>query len=172
VIFQDRAIRRMTYAPGSPVIFQIERISDDNGLYAPYSLVRSGRAHFLLTARKAFHKIEPGGFPMQIGKERVDRTFLTDLDTASLQLFIGAGDPKGSRVFWAYKSSNGATGLFDKMLCYDYVLDRFAPVTTSGEYLMSIAPAGPYAGRARHDLNLDRCRCAGAVRQLRGVGDS
>jgi hypothetical protein len=141
VVFQDRAIRRMTYAPGSPVIFQIERISDDNGLYAPYSLVRSGERIFFHSP-KGFHKIEPGGFPQQIGKERVDRTFLEDLDTGNLQLFIGAGDPRGSRVFWAYKSSNGAAGLFDKILVYDYVLDRFTEISTSGEFLMSISQPG------------------------------
>jgi hypothetical protein len=168
VIFQDRAIRRMTYAPGSPVIFQIERISDDNGLYAPYSLVRSGERIFFYSP-KGFHKIEPGGFPMQIGKERVDRTFLADLDTASLQLFIGSGDPKGSRVFWAYKSSNGATGCSTRCLlrlragqvrtCFD--IGRIPDVDF---------PARRYAGRARYDLDLDRCRCAGSVRQLCGVG--
>lgn len=141
VIFQDRAIRRMTYAPGSPVIFQIERISDDNGLYAPYSLVRSGERIFFHSP-KGFHKIEPGGFPQQIGKERVDRTFLEDLDTGSLQLFIGAGDPRGSRVFWAYKSSNGSVGVFDTIIVYDNVLDRFAKISTSGEFLMSISQPG------------------------------
>src|SRR6266702_4777902 len=37
VIFQDQAIRRMSYVPGSPIIFQIDRITQDKGLYAPIS---------------------------------------------------------------------------------------------------------------------------------------
>src|SRR5262245_44386390 len=41
VIFQDGAIRRMTYAPGSPVIFAIERVTHDIGLYMPLSLAKS-----------------------------------------------------------------------------------------------------------------------------------
>jgi hypothetical protein len=41
-VFQDQAIRRMSYIPGSPLIFQIERIAQDLGLFAPYSIVRAG----------------------------------------------------------------------------------------------------------------------------------
>ena len=59
-IFQDTAIRRLVYAPGSPVIFQIERISDDRGLYAPYS--RSARAaRYSSSGRRASCRwIRPG----------------------------------------------------------------------------------------------------------------
>ena len=140
-IFQDTAIRRMTYVPGSPVIFQIERLTQDRGLYAPYSLVRAGERIFFLSAG-GFYGMINSGFPEQIGKEKVDRTFLADLDTANLQLVIGAADPRSSRVFWAYKSKSGAVGLFDKVLCYDWALQRFAPISLMGEYLGSISQPG------------------------------
>jgi hypothetical protein len=68
VILQDSAIRRMTYVPGSPVIFQIERISQDKGLFGPYSLVRAGERIFFFSAQ-GFHRIDPGGFPTPIGRE-------------------------------------------------------------------------------------------------------
>ena len=103
IIFQDQAIRRMSYVPGSPIIFQIDRITQDKGLYAPYSIIRAGERIFFY-AGQGFHKIEPGGVPEQIGLERVDRTFLADLDKGNLQLFMGAADPRSSRVYWAYKS--------------------------------------------------------------------
>ncbi|HEY1544977.1 MAG TPA: hypothetical protein VGG01_21475, partial [Xanthobacteraceae bacterium] len=137
-IFQDTAIRRMIYAPGSPVIFQIERISDDRGLYAPYSLIRSGDRIFFLGAQ-GFQQMDPGGYPAAIGKERVDRTFFADLDKGNLQLVLGASDPKNNRVFWAYKSNAGAAARFDKLLVYDYVLARFTPIVLSGEFLGSCA---------------------------------
>ena len=35
IVFQDQAIRRMSYVPGSPIIFQIDRITQDKGLFAP-----------------------------------------------------------------------------------------------------------------------------------------
>lgn len=141
IIFQDQAIRRMTYAPGSPIIFQIERIAQDMGLYAPYSLVRAGQTIFFYSA-KGFQKIDAGGLPVQIGRERVDRTFFTDLDKGNLQLFIGAADPRSSRVYWAYKSNSGQTGLYDTILGYDSVLDRFFPLMMSGEFLLGISQTG------------------------------
>lgn len=141
LVFQDQSIRRMSYIPGSAIIFQIERITQDLGLFAPYSIVRAGPMVYFY-AGQGFYKIAPGGYPEQIGRERIDRTFFTDLDSANLQLFIGASDPRSSRVFWAYKSGAGATGLYDKLLGYDAALDRFFPLTASGEYLTGISQAG------------------------------
>lgn len=140
-ILQDTAIRRLIYAPGSPVIFQIERISDDRGLYAPYSLIRSGDQIFFL-GPQGFQQMDPAGYPQPIGKEKVDSTVLADIDGGNLQLVLGASDPRHNRVFWAYKSNNGTSGLFDKMVCYDYVLKRFTPLMVTGEYLGSLSQPG------------------------------
>lgn len=141
IIFQDQAIRRMTFAPGSPIIFQIERIAQDMGLYAPYSLIRSAGTIYFHSA-KGFYKIDAGGLPVQIGRERVDRTFFIDLDKGNLQLFMGAADPRSSRIYWAYKSNSGLTALYDKIIGYDPALDRFFMVEMSGEYLLGISQTG------------------------------
>lgn len=140
-IFQDQAIRRMSYIPGSALIFQIERVTQDMGLFAPYSIVRAGSTIFFY-AGQGFHKIETGGVPEQIGRERVDRTFLADLDRGSLQLFIGAADPRSTRVYWAYKSVSGISGSYDKILGYDKALDRFFQISMTGEYLLGISQTG------------------------------
>jgi hypothetical protein len=141
VIFQDQAIRRMAFVPGSPIIFQIDRISQGVGLYAPYSIVRAGEKIFYYSTQ-GFQKIEPGGIPEPIGRERVDTTFGNDLDKASLQLFMGASDPRTTRVYWAYKSAAGLTGLYDKILGYDSTLDQFFQISDSGEYLLGLSQSG------------------------------
>lgn len=141
VVLQDTAIRRMTYVPGSPVIFQIDRISEDLGIYAPGSLIRAGGRVFFYST-KGFYRIDPGSYPVPIGRERVDRTFFADLDKDNLQLFMGAADPRNTRVFWAYKSINGSVGQFDKLLCHDWALDRFTPIMVSGEYLYPVGQPG------------------------------
>lgn len=140
-IFQDQAIRRMSYIPGSPLVFQIERISQDKGLYAPYSIIRAGERIFFY-AGQGFQVIARGGLPEQIGRERVDRTFALDLDKGNLQLFIGAADPRSTKVYWAYKSTSGLSDLYDKVIGYDYALDRWFPVSASGEYLLGISQGG------------------------------
>jgi hypothetical protein len=141
IIFQDQAIRRMSFVPGSPIIFQIDRITQDKGLFAPYSIIRAGERIFFY-AGQGFHKIEPGGVPEQIGREKVDRTFLADIDKGNLQLFMGAADPRSTRVYWAYKSVSGALGNYDKLLGYDFLLDRFFPVLSTGEYLLGVSQTG------------------------------
>lgn len=141
VIFQDQAVRRMTYLPGSPVIFQIELMARDKGLFAPFSLARAGERTFFYSSQ-GFHVIEPGGYPMPIGRERVDRTVLADLDKGNLQFFIAAVDPRNTRVFWAYKSVSGSEGQFDRMLCYDWVLDKFTPISVNGQYLLTVTQPG------------------------------
>src|SRR5260221_9394145 len=49
IILQDVTIRRMIFMPGSAVVFQIERIGEDIGLYAPYSLIRTAHKVFFLS---------------------------------------------------------------------------------------------------------------------------
>jgi hypothetical protein len=140
-VFQDQAIRRMSFIPGSALIFQIERISQDKGLSAPYSIIRAGERIFYYGSQ-GFAKILPGGFPEQIGRERVDRTFSLDLDKGNLQLVIGASDPRTSRVYWAYKSVSGQAGLYDKIIGYDYELDQWFILSNVGEYLLGISQTG------------------------------
>ncbi len=141
VIFQDQAIRRMTYLPGSPLIFQIEVIARDKGLFAPFSLLRAGERTFFYSTQ-GFNVILPGGYPTPIGREKVDRTIATDLDKGNMKFFIGAADPRNTRVFWAYKSISGADGGFDKLLCYDWALDKFTMIRASGQFLLALSQPG------------------------------
>lgn len=141
IIFQDASIRRMTYAPGSPVIFGIDRISKDDGLFAPYSLIPAGDRIFFLSPQ-GFKMILPGGYPTPIGKEKFDHTFFLDVDATNPQMIIGAADPSKTRVYWAYKSGAGATGQFDKLLVYDWMLERATTVPLSGEFLATLAKPG------------------------------
>lgn len=131
VIFQDQCIRRLLYAPGAAYIFQIERIATDDGLYLPYTLIRSGNNVFWLSPQ-GFKVLPPGGVPTPIGKERVDRTFFADCDFSNPQLAIGSNDPSNTRVFFAYKSNGNSASTADKMLCYDWALDKWVPVNGGG----------------------------------------
>jgi hypothetical protein len=140
-IFQDTVIRRMIYAPGSDVIFQIERISEDRGIFMPYSLIRSGDQIFWLAAQ-GYMQMAPTGYPQPIGKERVDRTVLAEIDSNAPIYCVGASDPQNSRVFWTYKTVTFTGAGFNKMLCYDYALQKFTAGMIKGQFLGSISQPG------------------------------
>lgn len=140
IIFQDTMIRRLTYV-GPPLVFQIDRIEEDVGIAAPYSLIRAGDRLFFYSAL-GFRQIIAGSKSAAIGKERIDKTFLADCDFGSPRMFMGTSDPTATRVYWAYKSVAGQADLFDKMLCYDFLLDRFTTINATGEFLSSAAQPG------------------------------
>lgn len=141
VIFQETAMRRMVFAPGSPTVFVIQRIAEDKGLLAPYSIIRAGEKIFWLAAQ-GFHGMAPTGVPEAIGKEKFDRFFFDNYNSSALQLVIGAADPQATRVYWAFQSSAGSGGSFDFILCYDYGIGRPTLIEQSGEYLASLAAPG------------------------------
>lgn len=143
VVFQDEAIRSLTYAPGSPATFQIARISTQDTLFAEYSVVNAGTRTFFLSAQ-GFKVIVAGGEPTSIGKEYVDRFFFQDVDRNNPQLIIGAADPQATRVYWAYKSQQGLNGLFDKILCFDWSIKErpWTLIPMSGQYLGYLARPG------------------------------
>lgn len=143
VVFQDEAIRSLTYAPGSPAVFQIVRISTQDTLDYQYSVINAGTRTFFHSAQ-GFKVILAGGEPQSIGKEYVDTFFAGDVDQSSPQLMQGAADPQGTRVYWAYKSQQGNAGLFDKMLCFDWSIKErpWSLVPMSGQYLGYLAKPG------------------------------
>jgi hypothetical protein len=142
IVFQDQSIRSLIYAPGSPLIFNILRISTSDGILGQYSSVTAGDRVFFYSPQ-GFKKIESGGYPQPIGKEKVDRTFFADVDQSNLQLFIAATDPTTTRVYWMYKSMAGPSGFADKMLVYDWALDSWTILTGQMiEFLMYLTKPG------------------------------
>jgi hypothetical protein len=142
VVFQDNVVRRMTYAPGTAFFFEFDRISEDMGLLGPYSLVRVRDSVFFLS-QHGFQMWNPMTGFKPIGKEKVDRTFTRDWDANIKQLLIGANDPNATRILWAYKSMQGAPDLFDRIITYDWMLDRWAGfINVQGEYIASGANPG------------------------------
>jgi hypothetical protein len=142
IIFQDASIRSMVYNPGSAVVFNILRISTQDGIFGQYSSVTAGDKIFFCSPQ-GFKKIESGGYPTPIGKERIDRTFFADVDSSALQLFLAATDPTSTRVYWMYKSQSGSIGLADKILVYDWALDQWTIIIGQAlEFLMYLTKPG------------------------------
>src|SRR5260370_24402721 len=132
-IAQATMFRRMTFIPGSTVVFEFEKIAENDGIYAPYSLVRVGSRVFYCSPQ-GFKVIDGTGSPLPIGKERIDRTFFANVDSANLQLCIGSADPTSIRAFWAYKSASAGGATFSKGLGSDHASDPRSPPTWTRTY--------------------------------------
>jgi len=141
IILQDTSIRRMTFSPGSETIFDIQRIAKDTGCLAPYSACQAGDRAFFLSP-KGFMMATGDGQLLPIGEEMINRTFLEDYDSSMVRLVVGVGDPGSNIVMWVYKSAGNSTETFDKGLVYNYVLQRWGPLTISGEYVATLANPG------------------------------
>jgi hypothetical protein len=142
LVLQESVTRKMTYVSGAKPAFALERVAEEKGLLGAYSIVRAGE-RVLYVSPQGFQMFY-GGALTPIGKERVDRSFFVLLDQGNLQMLLGSSDPGGTRAFWAFKSqAASSTTLFDTMICYDYLLDRWSPfLSITGEFLAPITKPG------------------------------
>jgi hypothetical protein len=140
IVFQDTAIRRMIFNPAGTEIFDFSRISEDRGLYMPYSLAKSHQSMFFYAA-DGFYRVDSTGALTPIGSNRNNQTFLDDADLTSPRYMIGAADPLSQRIIWAYKSqSNTNTATLDKKIFYDWALDRWSYAEANCEFIDQAAP--------------------------------
>lgn len=141
IILQDGAIRRMTFSPGSEAVFDIQRLAKDIGVLAPYSACNAGERAFFLTP-KGFMQTDGSGALTPIGEEKVNRTFFDTYDSSNLQYVIAAADPKAHVVLFTYRASGSSVEGFDRILAYNYLLQRWSPIEVTGEYLAALAAPG------------------------------
>lgn len=141
LIFQDSAIRRMTFV-GGDLVFTIDRISDNKGIRAPYSAMQSAGRSFFVSAT-GFEEIVQGGYPSPIGSTRFNETFMAEWDSHVPHMLIGVADPNSTRVWWFYKSTTGITGYFDRAIVWDWALQRGGYVSgLTTEFVMELGQAG------------------------------
>lgn len=142
IVFQDNAIRSMVFQPGNAVVFVFVRIATLDGIFGQYSAISAGDKIFFCSPQ-GLKKIESGGYPTPIGKEKIDRFFFADVDANNLQFFVAGTDPESTRVFWMYKSQSGQANLADKLLIYDWALDRWTIVVNQAiEFLFYLYKPG------------------------------
>lgn len=139
-IFQAQAVRRMLFQPGSPTIFQIDKIEDARGLLAPESLVQIGTLIFYLADDGFYQLTEAGSIP--IGTKEISEWFFTDVRADMAGSVDGAADPINQRVLWSYVSRDNATEIPDRVLVYDWALKRFSKVDASIRDLLKWATPG------------------------------
>ena len=132
LVFMDRSIHRMSYI-GSPLVFQFDNISRNQGCYEANSIIQYGGTSFFLSD-DGFYACD-GQRVLPIGNEKVNRYFFSDVDEGLLSLMSSAIDPFRKLVIWAYASKSSAT--VDKLLIYNYQTNKWTSGTTDASRVAS-----------------------------------
>lgn len=141
VIMQDTEMRRMIYAQGSDIVFSIDRIGEKLGVIGADGVTTANNQIFAYTTR-GFISMTVDGAISEIGEEKVNRTFLDGADLAAPQYIVAAADPTRGVVMWSYRDVAGSASQFDRLLAYNYILQRWAPIEIAGQYLAPLSRPG------------------------------
>ena len=124
IVFQDRAIQQMVFAPGTAAVFQRTKLEDDKGAVAPWAVVKVG-GNIFFRDRDGIY-LFTGGASSPIGKNRVNGWLQALQDPTYAHTAVAVADPTGNRVMFAVKSINVSdTTLLDLVVVYDFVADRW-----------------------------------------------
>lgn len=126
VVLQERRIWRMLFV-GPPLIFQFDAIQTNVGAYAAQGAVRWQNLTFFLS-NDGFYSFD-GANINPIGRGKVDRFFLTDLNPTWLHRVHAAIDPHSKLVMWAYPSSASVDGVCDRIIIYSWAFNRWTLIS-------------------------------------------
>jgi hypothetical protein len=141
VVIQERALWRVTYV-GPPLIFTFDLVEGARGTSAPGSIVQLGGVVAYL-GEDGFYLFD-GSSSRPIGNEKVDKTFFADFDQTFSARVSSAVDPINKIFYWAYPGSGNLGGVPNRILAYNWALDRWSLVELDGVELIFRAASFGY----------------------------
>ena len=138
-ILLERAIVRATYV-GTPLIFQCDKVETPRGCQYPGSVANVGHTVFYLS-NDGFYAFD-GQQSTPIGAEKVNRWFFDEFDAQNSERLSCAVDPKNQVVMWSFVSNNATAVEPDKVLIYNYALQRWSYGEFETEFLAPYFTAG------------------------------
>lgn len=122
VVFQERAIWRMTYV-GPPLVFQFDAVEGARGTPAPGSICKLGAVVAYL-GEDGFYVFD-GTNSTPIGANQIDRTFFADVNQTYITYISSTVDPINKIFYWAYPSGNSTDGTPDRILSWNWNTGRW-----------------------------------------------
>jgi hypothetical protein len=116
-------------------VFRTQVANPARGSIAPLSIVQIGPRDFEYLCEDGFFRGLEG---VPIGAERVDRTFLADIDHDDIAIVRGVADPFKHMVWWQYPNSLGT----NKILGHNWQLDRWTQAENDVTELVSSVSVG------------------------------
>jgi hypothetical protein len=130
IYMQEHALTRFQYV-GGDVVFDVVTYDKEHGLYAPNAAAQVGNLVYFLDVGGFF--VTDGMSTQPIGHDKVDKTFLADVDTAYLDHIRVTHDAANKVLMWSYVSigstAKGSFTVADKMITYNYEDKRWSEIT-------------------------------------------
>lgn len=138
-ILMEKGIVRATYI-GSPLIFQFDKVETQRGCKVAGSVCNVGHSVFYL-ADDGFYMFD-GEVSKPIGAEKVNRFFLEDWNGEYANTMSASADPLRQIIVWSYTSNDSSGGDPDKLIIYNYALDKWSTASIGVDTLAAVYTAG------------------------------
>ena len=132
VILGESSIYRATYV-GSPIVFQFDEVSPGRGCVSQGSVANIGPLIFFLSD-DGFYVFD-GNTAQPIGANKVDKYFWADVDQAYLYRMSTVIDPINKIVMWSYPGTGSSSGTPNKILIYNWQVQKWSIVEDTHEIL-------------------------------------
>lgn len=139
VVFQEYAVKRVMYV-GPPGVFAFLPAENVRGTPSPYSIVTMGGVAYY-RAQNGFYAFD-GVASRAIGANKIDQTFADDLDQNYFMRVVAAADPVLKLIWWAYPGAGNSGGNPNRLLCYNWQLDRWSLVEATVETIVRVLSIG------------------------------
>lgn len=137
LVIQETQVSRATYV-GSPLVFDIQVISDEHGTPLPGSVISLGRRTWFIDER-GFMECD-GLTVTPIGHEQVDKEFWDNFDVTYRSLVSAAIDPVRKVVFWSFATTGNV--IPNKLFMFNYVERTWANANVTIDIIGSVANQG------------------------------
>lgn len=151
-VFQENAVQRVEYV-GGDVIFQVDAVKKAKGLIAPRAAVAFER-QVLYLAEDGW-QIFDYTTSKPIGDQKINRTFLADFDQSHPERLSAVLHPDLPLVAIAYPGAGNTSGRPNKLLFYNYAIDRWSQAEVDLELLTRVVPFGLTLDDLTGDLDAD-----------------
>ena len=131
-IFQENQITRMDYVGGTTV-FRFSVISKNRGAIFAKAISHVGKRVFFYS-QDGFFEID-GETIRPIGQHKVNDYFQSNLSAGYQQNIIASTDPLNHLAIWSYPSTAATTGIQDRLLIYNYSVNRWSIVELGAEMI-------------------------------------
>jgi hypothetical protein len=138
-ILMERAIVRATYT-GPPLIWQFDKVETARGCQVPGSVCNVGHTVFYLSD-DGFYVFD-GSKSQPIGAEKINSFFLNDFNAAFKDKMTSTVDPQEQIAVWSYVSNSAIDETPDRLLIYNYALNRWSLANVKSDLVAPFFTAG------------------------------